>query len=222
MLCTSPSSRRRQERHWTERRQEPTHLEPNDDRRNSIPTWQAPSKQLRAQINVSCIFTESSSLRRRQLPPLCSSPCCHYPRNRWRHQRKRGDRRGNATNHLVQAVVVGGDDANVDRGHLQQRQHSNHLNKRVKWGADADVSEKYRPYCTRQKSSSVLAGGWFGQLDQARQHLPVFEPTQNTSPAQLFQPSEVSQRLLIHPGLSPTRRQDAGGSGCSAARYSDP
>ena len=45
--------------------------------------------------------------------------------------------------------MVGGNDANVDRSRCppQQRQHSNHLNKHIKRSADADVSEKYRPYC---------------------------------------------------------------------------
>ena len=55
----------------------------------------------------------------------------------------------------------------------QERPRSNHPNKRVKSSADADVSESADDIIRR--SSSVLAGGWFGQRDPGRQGPPVFE-----------------------------------------------
>ena len=79
---------------------------------------------------------------------------------------------------LSRAVVAGDDDAASRRRRSsasalpQERQHSNHPTRRVKWSADAGTSESTDG--TLRRSSSVLAGGWFGQRDQGRRRPPVF------------------------------------------------
>ena len=173
-------------------------------KRNSIQTWRAPSKQSPAQTNVSRIFAEpqqsapstsATAVLESKLPLPAES--LEPPEESRRHKRERDP------SPLSPAVVAGADDAaSRQRGSSasappQERQHSNHPNKRVKRSADADVPESTDG--TIRRSSSVLAGGWFGQRDQSRQRpprpKPVFERQQNASSVQL-QPSDVSQYTL--------------------------
>ena len=119
-----------------------------------------------------------SSLRRRHIPPPCSkSPLpaesLETPDKTRRQKRERDP------SPLSRAVVAGADDAACRQRRSspsalpQERQHSNHPNRRVKRSADADISESTDG--TLRRSSFVLAGGWFRQRDQNRQRPPVFE-----------------------------------------------
>ena len=173
-------------------------------KKNSIQTWRAPSKQSPAPINVSRIFAEpqqsapstsATSVLESKLPP--PAELLEMSEELRRQKRERDP------SPLGQAVAYGAADADDTASRLcgssasalpQERQHPNHPNKRVKRSADADVSESTGG--TIRRSSSVLAGGWFGQRDQGRQRPPrpksVLERQQNTTTVQL-QPSEVPQ-----------------------------
>ena len=110
---------------------------------------------------------------------------------------------------LSRAVVAGADDvasrqrrsstsASIGAG------HSNHPNRRVKRSADVDIPEGRDSIIRR--SSSVPAGGWFGQRDQGR-HIHLYSNVNRIlllPRSTLLRSPSTPWRLLILPGLPNT------------------